>query len=84
MTELTSPLACPRCDQPLNGWHCGACRVDFPVHEGIPWLFAEPGAAITEWHNRWQHALARIDARSQVRALGSERQALRPNQGTAR
>ncbi len=69
MTELTSPFACPRCDQPLDGWRCGACRVDYPVHGGVPWLFAEPGAAVTEWKNRWQHALARIDVdRKSVRS----------------
>ncbi len=69
MTEQTSLLACPRCDQPLEGWQCRACQVAFPVHDGIPWLFADPGAAITEWQNRWQHALARIDAdRQSVRS----------------
>jgi SAM-dependent methyltransferase len=61
MNALTSTLACPRCRTPLEGWRCAACRVTFPVHGDVAWLFADPGAAVTDWQNRWQFALARID-----------------------
>jgi len=61
MIDLNSLLACPRCDNPLTDFRCVACQVDFPVQGGVPWLFAEPGAAMSEWHNRWQLALANLE-----------------------
>ncbi|MCZ6854829.1 MAG: methyltransferase domain-containing protein [Gammaproteobacteria bacterium] len=61
MIDLTSLLACPRCDSPLTGFRCTPCRVDFPVRERVPWLFAEPDSAMSEWHNRWQLALAILE-----------------------
>ena len=62
MSDLTTFLACPRCDKsPLDpvdgGYHCKACKVDFPSINGIPWMFAEPQAALGEWRNRLQFAL---------------------------
>ena len=65
MTELIEILACPRCDKtPLepadDKLHCKACKVDFPLLEGIPWMFAEPQAAIGEWRNRLQFALRKL------------------------
>ena len=62
MTELSALLACPRCDKtPLesgdNSYHCKACKVDFPALDGIPWMFAEPQAALAEWRGRLQFAL---------------------------
>lgn len=66
---FTSLLACPRCDKPLADLSCIACQVDFPVRDGVPWLFAEPDAAMTEWHNRWQLALANLNQdKKRVRA----------------
>ena len=55
-------LACPRCDKaPLerenDTFHCKACKVDFPIIDGIPWMFAEPQAALGEWRGRLQFAL---------------------------
>ena len=65
MTELASLLACPRCDKsPLDSseeaWHCKACKVDFPVIEGMPWLFAEPLATLGEWRGRLQFSLQQL------------------------
>ncbi|MCH9693399.1 MAG: hypothetical protein K0U72_02720 [Gammaproteobacteria bacterium] len=65
MTELTDLLACPRCDKtPLESsdevLHCKACKVDFPLLEGMPWLFAEPQATLGEWRGRLQFALQKI------------------------
>jgi ubiquinone/menaquinone biosynthesis C-methylase UbiE/uncharacterized protein YbaR (Trm112 family) len=62
MTALHDLLACPRCDKApleLNGgtYHCKACKVDFPSIDGIPWMFAEPGATLGEWRGRLQFAL---------------------------
>ena len=62
MTELNALLACPRCDKsPLEQddckYHCKACKVDFPIIDGIPWMFAEPGATLGEWRGRLQFAL---------------------------
>ena len=65
MTELNELLACPRCDKsPLkagaDSLHCNACKVDFPAIAGIPWMFAEPEAALGEWRNRLQFALQKL------------------------
>jgi ubiquinone/menaquinone biosynthesis C-methylase UbiE/uncharacterized protein YbaR (Trm112 family) len=62
MSIPPSLLACPRCDKtPLDDagdrLHCKACDVDFPLIDGIPWLFAEPQAALGEWRGRLQFAL---------------------------
>jgi len=69
MTDLAGLLACPRCDAALETLHCKSCRVDYPVHGGIPWLFADPQAAVSDWRNRWQLARERMRADlEQVRA----------------
>ncbi len=65
MSELIEFLACPRCDKtPLEQTdeqlHCKACKVDFPALDGIPWMFAEPQAALGEWRNRLQFALQKL------------------------
>ena len=65
MANLSKLLACPRCDKtPLeqkdDAFHCNACQVDFPTIEGIPWMFAEPQAALGEWRNRLQFALQKL------------------------
>ena len=65
MTDLSTLLACPRCDKtPLtpneNGLNCKACDVDFPSLEGMPWLFAEPLAALGEWRGRLQFSLQKL------------------------
>ncbi|HEX7079695.1 MAG TPA: class I SAM-dependent methyltransferase [Gammaproteobacteria bacterium] len=69
MSEAQGPgalLACPRCDrtplEPLErGYRCAGCKVDFPLLDGIPWLFAEPAAAVGEWRGRLHFALRRLD-----------------------
>ncbi len=65
MSDLSALLACPRCDKtPLDSrddiLHCKACQVDFPFIEGMPWMFAEPQAALGEWRGRMQMALQKI------------------------
>ncbi len=65
MTELSDLLACPRCDKsplefPDDRIRCKACQVDFPVIEGMPWMFAEPQATLGEWRNRLQFALQKL------------------------
>ena len=63
--ELAALLACPRCDRALevadDTWRCAGCRVEFPNVDGIPWIFAEPDAALSEWRGRFQFALAKLD-----------------------
>jgi len=80
---LDELLACPRCDKtPLtaddSALRCGACRIEFPLVNGIPWLFAEPQAALGEWRSRWHFALQQLgqDASRLDHELKNE--ALRP------
>lgn len=64
-SDLASNLACPRCDRALeivgDVFRCAGCRIDFPRVGGIPWLFAEPDAALGEWRARLHFALAKLD-----------------------
>ncbi|MGI9219960.1 MAG: class I SAM-dependent methyltransferase [Woeseiaceae bacterium] len=58
-------IACPRCDKsPLaeqeDKLHCTACKIDFPLLDGIPWMFAEPDASLGEWRGRMQFALQEL------------------------
>ncbi|MEO1037119.1 MAG: methyltransferase domain-containing protein [Pseudomonadota bacterium] len=63
--SLTSVLACPRSDAPLeirdDVLYCRASDVRYPLLGGIPWLFAEPDVARGEWRQRYQHANTRLD-----------------------
>lgn len=75
---LTSVLACPRCDRsPLErsegGYACAGCQIDYPDVAGMPWLFAEPRAALEEWRGRWSFALRSLErTRAQIgRALAA-------------
>jgi len=80
-TELIDLLACPRCDQPLaangDGFRCAGCRVDFPRLDSIPWLFAEPGAALGEWRGRLHFSLQRNDRDEQQLRAALQRADLR-------
>lgn len=65
MTDLLDLLACPRCDKyPLektdDSFHCKACKIDFPLLEGLPWMFAEPQATLGEWRGRIQFSLQKL------------------------
>jgi uncharacterized protein YbaR (Trm112 family) len=77
MTQLNALLACPRCDKaPLEATdeslHCKACKVDFPILEGIPWMFAEPLAALGEWRGRLHHSLQQLS--QEIASLDKELQ----------
>ncbi len=76
-------LACPRCDRtPLeaagDGLRCTACKVDFPVIAGLPWLFAEPDATLAEWRGRLHMALRKIDQEAAAVARDLKDASLRP------
>ncbi len=59
-------LACPRSEAPLNKQADGRlvsaeAQISFPSLEGIPFLWPEPGAALLDWRNRYNAALADIE-----------------------
>jgi hypothetical protein len=60
-------FACPRCDRALDeseaGFGCAGCKVEFPSLAGIPFLFAEPAAALAEWRERYAFLLETLKAR---------------------
>ncbi len=70
-TDLIERLACPRCDVALadrdNALHCKGCQTDYPLLDGLPFLFADPGVALDEWRQRY-HARLR-DMEQQVDGL---------------
>ncbi len=64
---LRQRLACPRCDSPLSAeLACPGCQTTYPVHDGVPWLVADPAVTRQEWKNRWQMALKDLEARQQA------------------
>ncbi len=79
---LAGLLACPRCDAPLApvgaAWRCAGCDVDFPLVGGIPWLFAEPNAALGEWRGRLQFSLQKLERDAQQVAAALSADELRP------
>jgi len=67
--DLVNLLACPRCDKtPLaekdGVFSCEACKIDFPSLDGIPWMFAEPQATLSEWRGRLQFSLQQLSQES--------------------
>ena len=81
--DLLPLLACPRCDGPLaaapRAWRCAGCAVDFPEIAGIPWLFAEPNAALGEWRGRLHFSLQRLERERQQLAAALANRDLRPS-----
>lgn len=57
--------ACPRCgkaplDEASSGYRCAGCKTEYPRIDDLPWLFAEPDAALGEWRHRLQLALQQL------------------------
>jgi uncharacterized protein YbaR (Trm112 family) len=79
--DLRDLLACPRCDGPLvhvdATSQCAGCKVDFPQIAGLPWLFAEPNAALGEWRGRLHFSLQRLERERQQLAAALTDTALR-------
>lgn len=79
---LPDLLACPRCDAPLapagDASRCAGCDVDFPLLAGIPWLFAEPNAALGEWRGRLHFSLQKLERDAHHVAAALSPQGLRP------
>ncbi|MEZ5550581.1 MAG: hypothetical protein R3E82_06825 [Pseudomonadales bacterium] len=65
LPTLMDLLACPRCDTALDNLSCSACQITFPLHDGVPWLVADPEACRTQWRNRWHMALASLQAQEE-------------------
>jgi uncharacterized protein YbaR (Trm112 family) len=81
--SLLSLIACPRCDKsPLQprdeSLHCSACKIDFPLVDGMPWMFAEPEASLGEWRGRMQFALQQMSHESASLDAEIKNEDLRP------
>ncbi|HUF72112.1 MAG TPA: hypothetical protein VMR74_04335 [Gammaproteobacteria bacterium] len=65
-SSATPSYACPRCDRALDtiasGFRCSGCKVEFPLIGGLPWLFAEPNAALAEWRARFDYLIRVLEA----------------------
>jgi len=62
-------LACPHCaasplTQSPGNWSCGACGSRFPLLDGIPWLFADPGASLGEWREKLHRLVVELNAQA--------------------
>ncbi len=65
MQIIDDHYACPRCSGPLTDLRCGRCKLTFPRIDDVPWLVAEPDSLRFDWKNRWQMALAQLEAQHQ-------------------
>lgn len=57
-------LRCPRCKGVLVAGasiECTQCKTHFPQLQGVPWLFSEPQAALSEWRQRTRFLLAHLE-----------------------
>lgn len=66
-SDVLDLLRCPRCSTALRGTtlevlNCTQCGARFPLVAGIPWLFADPGAALSEWRQRLQFLVQHLEA----------------------
>jgi hypothetical protein len=81
-SALRELLACPRCDAPLaeagDNFRCAGCEIDFPRVAGIPWLFAEPNAALREWRSRLHFSLQKLERERQAVAAALASAPARP------
>ncbi|MEO0615342.1 MAG: hypothetical protein AAFY69_04325 [Pseudomonadota bacterium] len=63
--DLIDLLHCPRCDAPLSRdnehLRCSGCDTTYPLLDGIPFLFAEPGVALDEWRGRYHARLRQVE-----------------------
>jgi len=60
-------LCCPACRAPLTNdgaLRCSRCNKAFPDLAGLPWLFAEPEAALGEWRARAHGFLAGLESQA--------------------
>lgn len=61
---IQSLLRCPRCAGELEAARCRGCGTEFPLIDGVPWLFAEPAAALAEWRGRLELLLLELEVES--------------------
>ena len=62
-SRLDDVLACPRCAKLLTDpLRCASCDTTYPRVGEVPWLFAEPAAALAEWRNRLGRTLRQVEA----------------------
>jgi SAM-dependent methyltransferase/uncharacterized protein YbaR (Trm112 family) len=70
-SELAAILMCPRCRagrlaRERAGWICQGCSAGYPVVGEIPWLFAEPQAALADWRARLHFLLQELEREARV------------------
>jgi uncharacterized protein YbaR (Trm112 family) len=76
-------LGCPRCRGPLIAdaeLRCGECELSFPVLDGAPCLFADPGHTLGEWRSRYRLLLDSLER--EIQSLASRLESTGLNQKT--
>jgi hypothetical protein len=72
--ELAQTLRTPCCKAKVkvgaSAWECTQCKNAFPIYEDIPWFYANPRAAYSDWQNRFNYLLAVLQ--SEVESLKGE------------
>ncbi len=66
-TDHWTLLSCPRCGgrlTPGTDARCEACGTLYPFVDGIPWLCAEPKAALGEWRTRMRAFTTELEAQA--------------------
>lgn len=57
-------LKCPECGAGLKQAEkktlCSGCSTEFPVIDGVPWLFAAPGESLASWRVRFNALLSSL------------------------
>jgi len=66
MSPFQELLACPRCDakpliQMTDSLSCKSCKNEFPLLDGIPFLFPEPSSSLGQWRERLHRVIVQYE-----------------------
>ena len=73
-TDFKHLLGCPRCSNRVTVkgdlYECSSCKKQFPLLDGIPFLFANPESTLDEWRGRYHALIQRLN--HEIKMLDTE------------
>ncbi len=67
MTAVLDKMRCPNCrgalaEQSGGALSCGSCGADYPVYDGIPWLYRDVASSRAQWAAKLVHFQATLSS----------------------
>lgn len=73
LQHLHCPTCCSRLETVDKKVTCIGCKLSFPLIDGVPWLFANPGEALAGWRVRFNALLGSVqNEEDQIKAAQKE------------